>query len=101
VGISSPPIQSVTAGQRYTASGFFDMDGYLSADISLSITEYTAAGAVVDHRSSLVALSHSGSWQQATVSYTVERSGGYIVVAATNTNAYDSFLADMFSLKLG
>lgn len=100
VQISSVPIELVNAGQRYTASGFFDMDGYISADITLSITEYTAAGAVVDQSSSKVLLSHTTSWQQATVSYTVERSGGYIVVSATNGDIYDAFLADMFSLKL-
>jgi hypothetical protein len=100
VGISSVPIEPVDAGQRYTASGFFDMDGYMSADITLSITEYTAAGAVVNQSSSKVLLNYGTSWQQATVSYTVERSGGYIVVSATNGDTYDPFLADMFSLQL-
>jgi hypothetical protein len=89
----------VSAGQLYTASAFFDSDGYLAANISLSITEYTSAGAVVAQKSASVDLNRT--WKHATVSYTVQRSGGYIVVSATNIDAYDAFLADMFSLKLG
>jgi LysM repeat protein len=102
--MSTDPIEPVGAGQTYAASGWFSSYNYLDTDVALTITEYTAAGVVVNSSSaSVTPVPGSNKWKQATVDYTVERNGDYLELSATENTGNsrnDPFLADVFSVIL-